>query len=285
MKDILVLVDATDDTSVRLRLALDLASRHGGRLTAYYPWERSDEQMDTRRTAEMGLVSAKQLDKMTRLQNSTNDAAAERVRTTVETLGRERGVETEWRCVDGPASDTLPQHARYADLCIVGHRPAGEDASSDYTFSEKLLFVTGRPILFVPSGQDFASLGRQIAVGWNSSRAAARSFNDATALIERAERTTIITINARDYIDRNRALPAEQLTRHLELHGVSADLVQMESIPPLAIADELQSVARKRGADLLVAGAFGHPKLWEKLFGGVTRGLLDHMTLPTFMSY
>jgi nucleotide-binding universal stress UspA family protein len=47
----------------------------------------------------------------------------------------------------------------------------------------------------------------------------------------------------------------------------------------------VQSEARKAGADLMVAGAFGHPTLWEKVLGGVTRDLLAHMKLPTLMSH
>ena len=34
----------------------------------------------------------------------------------------------------------------------------------------------------------------------------------------------------------------------------------------------------------MVAGAFGHPRLWEKMLGGVTYDLLGRMSLPIFMS-
>jgi nucleotide-binding universal stress UspA family protein len=47
----------------------------------------------------------------------------------------------------------------------------------------------------------------------------------------------------------------------------------------------LQAKAHDIGADILVAGAFGHPRLWEKLLGGVTRDLLDGMKFPIFTSY
>ena len=39
------------------------------------------------------------------------------------------------------------------------------------------------------------------------------------------------------------------------------------------------------GADLIVADAFGHPRLWEKMLGGVTHDLLARMRLPIFMSH
>jgi nucleotide-binding universal stress UspA family protein len=61
--------------------------------------------------------------------------------------------------------------------------------------------------------------------------------------------------------------------------------VWLNEIPSELIADAVQAEALKVGADLIVAGAFGHPRLWEKLMGGVTRDLLAHMKLPVLMSY
>jgi nucleotide-binding universal stress UspA family protein len=185
--------------------------------------------------------------------------------------------------VDGPAATVVAQHARYADLCILG-REGADDNSVDYTFSEELLFVTGRPVLFVPSVPLGKTLGRHIAVAWNSSRPAARAVNDAMPLIEQTERTTVLTVNP-EVINRHGALPVDQMVEHLRRHGASVDMVRLEHIPAWAIAEALQAKAHDIGADLLVAGAFGHPRLWEKLLGGVTRGLLDGMNLPIFMSH
>jgi nucleotide-binding universal stress UspA family protein len=52
-----------------------------------------------------------------------------------------------------------------------------------------------------------------------------------------------------------------------------------------SVADALLANARTVGGDLVVAGAFGHPKLWEKLLGGVTADLLARMDLPVLMSH
>jgi nucleotide-binding universal stress UspA family protein len=48
---------------------------------------------------------------------------------------------------------------------------------------------------------------------------------------------------------------------------------------------KLQPEAHALGADMLVAGAFGHPRLWEKMLGGVTQDLIARMSLPIFMSH
>lgn len=285
LKDLLVYVDRTEESLARLQLAVDLASRHGSRLTALYAREWSDEQLEERKAAEMGLISVKAIDRLDRRIEASIDRAAEEVRSVLDTLGRKHGLTTEWRCVAGPASGRLPQYARYADLCVVGHNASADNELDDYSLSEKLLFVTGRPVLFVPPVKPFETLGRQIVVAWNSSRAAARAVNDAMPLIECAERTTVIAVNPADFIDRHGALPADQIVEHLRRHGASTKLVRLEHIPAGSIADALQAEARDLGADLLVAGAFGHPRLWEKLLGGVTRDLLDRMILPILMSF
>jgi len=163
----------------------------------------------------------------------------------------------------------------------------GQDITDSigYTFSEQLLFATGRPVLFVPAFGSFETLGRHIVVAWNSSRASARAVNDALPLIERAEQTTVITVNPADFIDRHGALPAEQMVEHLRRHSASVEGIELKNVPAGSIADALQAEACKVGADLVVAGAFGHPRLWEKLLGGVTRDLLAQMSLPTLMSH
>lgn len=183
--------------------------------------------------------------------------------------------------MDGLASVVVPQHARYTDLSILGHAAD----SLEYTFSEQVLFVTGRPVMFIPVFGSFETLGSHIVVAWNSSRAAARAVNGALPLIERAVRTTVLTINPADFIDRHGALPAERRVEHLRRHGASADATRLEKVPVHSIADALQAEARALGGDLLVAGAFGHPKIWEKLLGGVTRDLLARMSLPILMSH
>jgi nucleotide-binding universal stress UspA family protein len=284
LKDLLVYVDQTEGADLRLRLAADLASRHGSRLIALFVWEWNATQLEERSKAEIGLVSAEGIDGLHRHIEASISGTAARLRSTLDTLGRERGLTTEWRSVDGPAATVVAQHARYADLCILG-RQGTEDNSVDYTFSEELLFVAGRPVLFIPSVSLGKTLGRHIAVAWNSSRPAARAVNDAIPLIEQSERTTVLTVNPQVFIERHGALPADQMVEHLRRHGASVDIVRLEHIATRAIADALQAKAHDIGADILVAGAFGHPRLWEKLLGGVTRDLLDGMKFPIFTSY
>jgi nucleotide-binding universal stress UspA family protein len=285
LKDLLVYLDQTENSLSRLHLAVDLAVRHESHLTALYVREWSHDQLDRRKSAELGRVSREALHRLDETIETSIEAAAERLRSTLMALARERDVDAELRSVDGAAATVVPQYARYADLCILGLDQPEGPASVEYTFSEQMLFVTGRPVLFVPQIESAATLGRHVVVAWNSSRPAARAVNDALSLIERADLTTIVMVNPSGFIEKHHGLPGELLVEHLRRHGAAAEAVRIENVPPERIADRLQEEAHALGADVIVAGAFGHPRLWEKLLGGVTHDLIARMRLPVFMSH
>ena len=75
------------------------------------------------------------------------------------------------------------------------------------------------------------------------------------------------------------------MVEHLRRHGAAVKGVWLDKVASESIADIVHAEAHKVGADLIVAGAFGHPRLWEKPMGGVTRDLLARMSLPLLMSY
>jgi nucleotide-binding universal stress UspA family protein len=285
LRDLLVYLDQTDVSLVRLSLAVDLAARHSSRLTAIFVRDWNLAQLAERSTAELGLVSGEELARLYERVEASIDSAAEQLRSVLDGLAHKYGLAAKWLSVDGPASVVVAQHARYADLCVLGSDAPPNSSSGGYSFSEQMLFVTGRPVLFIPAVGSFETLGRHIAVAWNSSRAAARAVNDALPLIERSEQTTVLTVNFGDFMERNGALPADQMVEYLRRHGALTDLVRLENVPVKSVGDVLQAKAQELGADLIVAGAFGHPRLWEKLLGGATRDLLDHMRLPIFMSH
>jgi nucleotide-binding universal stress UspA family protein len=141
-------------------------------------------------------------------------------------------------------------------------------------------------VLFVPPSAGLSAIGRHIVVAWNSSRPATRSLNDALPLIERADKTTVVMVNPAGFVDPQRdPAPGERIVEHLRRHGAVVEAVRIDDVASGSIADTLQAKAREIGADLIVAGAFGHPRLWEKLLGGVTHDLLARMTLPILMSH
>ena len=275
----------TEHSIERVRLAVDLAIRHQSHLTALFAREWSREQFDRRKTAELGLVSAAAISRLDYDIENSIEAAAERLRYTLSESTRGHDLRADLVAIGGPAAVAVPQYARYADLCILARDEPEGPPSINYTFAEQLLFVTGRPVLFVPTDQSLEALGRKVVVAWNSSRPAARSLNDALPIIEKADQTTVVMITPSSFIDSHEGPPAEHLAEHLARHGATVNIKRIDNVAHVAIADRLQVEARALGADLIIAGAFGHPRLWEKMLGGVTHDLIAHMRLPIFMSH
>ncbi len=101
------------------------------------------------------------------------------------------------------------------------------------------------------------------------------SRSEAELAIKNARETSQATTRcgnyAAAYIEPHPGPPGEQLNS-LRIENVSHD----------AIAGRLQAEAKRMRADLIVVGAFGHPRLWEKMLGAVTHDLLVRMRLPLF---
>lgn len=122
LKDLVVYVDQTEDLLERLRLAADLAVRHDSYLTALYAREWSRAQLDRRKAAELGLVSAHGLLTLDNDIEAAIAAGADKMRAILDERARTNGLRGELLGVDGPAATVVPQYARYADLCILGGR-------------------------------------------------------------------------------------------------------------------------------------------------------------------
>jgi nucleotide-binding universal stress UspA family protein len=285
LKDLLVYVDQSERAPECLRTAIYLARLHRCRLTALFVNEKNESQLHQRNVAELARPNHDSLNWTERHIRGEMDAAADRLLTALEAARREHGLEVEWLRLDGVASVLVPQYARFSDLCILSRDISESNPDTGYNFSEELLFVTGRPVVFIPAEGTFERIGHHISVAWNSSRAATRAVNDALPLIERAEKVTLLTVNPASFTDLDGALPPERMVEHLKRHGCAVTGVSLNEVPKASIARAIVTEAQKLGADLIVAGAYGHPKMWEKMMGGATRDLLAEMTLPILMSH
>jgi nucleotide-binding universal stress UspA family protein len=288
LRDILAHVDPSEAGKRRLCFAGDLAARHGARLTALHVREYSIDQQRRLRSAELGLASGERTAALNRAINSELDEDADALRSMLAQYQQNHAIETVWRSVEGYAYKVVPQYARYADLTVVGQDPSeNTDLPDDYSFAETMLFTTGRPLLILPASElphtGSYALGRHIAVAWNGSRASARALSDALPLIERAERTTVLLAEPYRFAHPDR-LPPRSVLEHISRHSDNASCQTLQTTGA-SIGDALQAAALNAGADLLVAGAHGRARLWEKMLGSVTHDLLSRMRLPVLFSY
>jgi nucleotide-binding universal stress UspA family protein len=129
----------------------------------------------------------------------------------------------------------------------------------------------------------FACVGTRVLVAWDGTREANRALHDALPLIGSAEAVTAMHVGTHEAdLDHARSR-LERVVRHLQRHGVKAR--PEETLRGSIAISHLLSRIADLGADMLVAGAYHHSQLRETLLGGVSRDLLDHMTVPVLMSH
>ena len=283
LRDILVHLDASARSSLRLGLASDLARRHSAHLTALHVVELPSPALFYGDPA--GAVDARLIEEVMSKTRDTATAEARRVEQGFRERLRRDGIEGEWRLVEGQAAATVALHARYADLTILGQAdPNDISMRSAAAIPASTLLSAGRPVLVVPYAGNFTALGQTVLVGWKSSREAARAVNDALPLLQQANAVTVLAINPEYGIADDGGAPAADIALHLARHGVKAVAAHTVAKEiPEGVA--LLNYAGDMGADLIVAGGYGHSRMRESIFGGVTRTLLATMTVPVLLSH
>lgn len=174
--------------------------------------------------------------------------------------------------------------ARHADLCVM-LRPKGAKSEADrIAMFEQVLFGSGRPVLLVPPNWKRTAIGRNVVVGWNGKREAARAIADATPFLERAEKVVVAAVDAKPDSDGCGEAPGVDITAHLARKKIRAELCNVDGLGR-SHGEALLAEARTREADLIVIGGYGRPRLSEWIFGGVTREILERAETPVLISH
>jgi len=298
LRDILVCLDATAAGDGRLELALSLAEANKAHLSAVYALP--EPRGWAAPLAGMGLpptvlspvspegaraIGGKPISATAPAERVLREA--ERVDTVEQRFREElprRALDGEWHMLDHSDLAKLIQLATTADLTVLGQYPGNEPDGVTLLRPDDVMIDTGRPVLVIPYAGTFEGVGRRVLVAWDGTREANRALHDALSLIDGAEAVTVMHVGTQQAdLDRDRPW-LERIVSHLARHGIKA---QPEESPRggISISDVLLSRAADLGADMIVAGAYHHSPLRESLLGGVSRDLLDHMTVPVLMSH
>ncbi len=188
----------------------------------------------------------------------------------------------EWRCAEDFPTRFIVQQARAADIIVVGEdssdalgNPFMQASSSD------LLMQAGRPLLVVPDACDWLDL-RSVLIAWKDTPECRRAVADALPILREAKDVVVVEI-VEDEADRSAALSGvEDLVAWLLRHGV----VAAQRVPGECgnAAAQLDRIASEVGAGMVVAGAYGHSRFREWVFGGVTKRLLTPSSRCSLLS-
>ena len=172
--------------------------------------------------------------------------------------------------------DRLRALAAQRDLIVIGRARQKQGLTSD-TF-EYLVRNSGRPILAAGRSAPRTLTGT-IMVCWKDDGSTAVAMRDAAPLLAKAGRLVLVSVAKRD-----NGLAATMAETAREVTGIDAE-VRIVPAGRLGVPEALAEAADEYGADLVVIGAYGRPRLYEILFGSCTDHILVRCDRPILLRH
>lgn len=178
--------------------------------------------------------------------------------------------------------DVVGRRARYTDLVVVGPDLLASEVLRSKVV-EGALFASGRPVLLLPETSRATLRPRRVAVAWDSSLEATRAAREALDMLVAADDVRLVLVDPVAGESGQGAEPGADAAAYLARHGVKVAVDRLPSSGQ-SVAAVLARHAADMNADLMVMGAYGHSRLRERIFGGVTRSMLEAPPLPILLA-
>lgn len=276
-KTVLVHVDETSRSNFRVKIAaqiaiLDRAHLIGTAVTGVSRFIYQD-----------GNISANDPNLTIHLNflRQRAEKATENFNQTVSELGLSS---YESAIVNDEAGGGIGLQARYCDLVVIGQTNRDEPTPSVLPdFPEYIVMNSGRPVLIIPYTGDFTTVAKRPLISWDASRESTRAVTDAIPILKRAELVQVAIFNSKVQSDAHGEQPGADIALFLARHGVKVEVSVHKTSTD--IGNALLSLSHDLDSDMIVMGGYGHSRLREMIMGGVTRTVLESMTIPVFMSH
>lgn len=275
-KTILVHVDGSRNAHVRFELAARLAVAEDAHLIGVAPTDISRVLYET-------AAFAPGMPDLEPFLNTLRQRADDNLKK-FEEIAQKIGVKSfERRTNDDEAASGLSLQARYGDLVILGQYDPDEATPSVYAdLPEFVVMNSDIPALIVPYAGVFPQFGERVLIAWNESIEAGRAVRHALPLLRRAKMVEVLMFNP-PIDESGERQPGADIALYLARHNIQVNVRQETTESETANA--LLSRAADLSADLLVMGCYGHSRLREIILGGMTRTILQSMTLPVLMAH
>jgi nucleotide-binding universal stress UspA family protein len=182
---------------------------------------------------------------------------------------------TQFTSLESPVWAGLAMESRLSDVVVFGQDPACGRGPLSEAF-QQIVADEQRPVIVAREGLNLHGV---MAVAWDGGKEATRAVRTALPMLQKASRVVAIGAPAAS----SRAFDPRRLRDFLAARGVEADIEEVQGSHDAGRL--LLGKARELGASVLVAGAFGHARLKEYVFGGTTRTLLNSDGPSLFLSH
>ncbi|OED39980.1 hypothetical protein AB833_13085 [Chromatiales bacterium (ex Bugula neritina AB1)] len=281
-KAITTYIDDTPECEAWCEYAIDLALQHNARLVAVAARNLASHLIAT---DYLALNSRWVSELQERIDKNVSKIAA-----LFERQCEKKGLtRAEVRVITGTPVDAMKHEALFSDLIVLGQYQKYQEQNTNGAslsragLQESLLMSSARPILYVPTQGKYAAIADHVLIAWQSSRESALAVRQALPLIQQATSVQAVVVVGKGSQKSETTGDHKALITYLALHGVSLEtkILVSDSNP----ANMLLSHACDNGAELLVMGGYGHTRLKEWAIGGVTKTILESMTLPVLMAH
>ena len=275
IKDLAVAFNASDNSRAAVKLAVQMCRKYEATLTGVYTHlpVKFESQVEIWISDEMKAS----------LEKADADTAAaieDTFRACIEESGFDGPVE--WISPTGHPNNLLAKSARYHDLLLIGQY-SNLDRNQRRVRAEELVMNSGKPIIIVPVGYQVRPFTGHAVVAWDGSRPAARALSDAMQILETKERLDVVTVGAAG-AEASKDVLGQDIITYLSRHGINAKQTNL-SASREGVGATLLGYCSETDPDVLVMGAYGHARLREELFGGVTRHILENANVPVLMAH
>lgn len=268
-----ILLHVSDDTCMeaRLQVALDLAREFGAHIACLQPVAFD--------FAVPGDLYGTMIAELIPIIQENADKLRDRL---CARLANE-DVTWDWQQEEGPARPLLMRAEALADLVVLGARDAASDGKGPSSLAGYMAVHGRSPLLVVPETARSLDVRGAAMIGWNGSLEAADALRGALPMLRKASSVTLVVVT--EQIDRSRVfLPAMEAAEYLSRHEVKSEIVEIER-GEQTVAHTLAKAAAARETAFVVVGAYGHARLVETVFGGVTRTLFSEPPLPILTAH
>lgn len=272
---LIVYVDDEPDNIQRIEQAATLAKAHGAHLIGVSACAPETPLADA---YGAGILMGEVLTAQHERAESALKGAEGRFR---EAATR-AGLSCEWRADVGDPTGLLVKHARAADILIVG-RDAANASGWRAPHPADLTMRAGRPVLIVPPNPAPSVSGAPVLLAWTDSRESRLAAAAAIPLLREAEGVRVLELCDPEDMDGARLRTADVAT-WLKRHGVKAE-ADARAHDDRAAGRRLLDCAVELKVGVIVSGAWGHARMRQWIFGGVTQTLITESPVALLLAH
>ena len=205
----------------------------------------------------------------------------ERIRARTEERLRSEGVSWDWRQIGGDVVHGLLAASTLTDVIIVTLPEAPRREFDDPLPIAAELALSGPvPVMAVPQSAKSLMVAGRALVAWDGSQEASAALRGAVPLLKLAHDVHVVTVEEAN----KNAFPATDAPEYLARHGISAE-VHSWPRDERSVEDALMAAVEALKPDWMVMGAYGHSRLRQFVFGGVTRTMLREGRVPVLLAH